>query len=139
MTMGVTLIVASVTLHCHSIYVMTMMMMATITKKNNAVITIWPIPLITPSLESWINSKVNGNPKITTQKRKRKIFPHPPMGVEPWYPETESKCATNELHWPNFLSTIQSWRNKTRWGRLNRKRKRELSLLQIHSQRVLLT
>ena len=59
MTVTVTLIVASMMLHHHSIYVMTMTMTATVTKKNNAVITIWPIPLITPSHGPECGSKNN--------------------------------------------------------------------------------
>ena len=40
---------------------------------------------------------VNGNHEITSQKWKRNFF-SPPPGFEPWSPETESQCATNELH-----------------------------------------
>ena len=34
--------------------------------------------------------------KITTQEQMRINF-YPPLGFEPWYPETESQCATIEL------------------------------------------
>ena len=50
---------------------------------------------------SWINSKVNGNHEIVTQKWKMKISP--PPGFEPQYSGTKRQCATLELCWPLFV------------------------------------